>query len=48
MLLSFTRDPEGRQHYGTEIQGMGRHKRIKINGVLPSESSIRCIILDFP
>jgi hypothetical protein len=46
MLLSFTEDPEGRQHYGTQIQGMALSNRLRINHELPPGSRIRYIILD--
>jgi hypothetical protein len=46
MLLSFMEGPEGRQHYGTQIQGVERDKHLQIKEVLPPMSSIRSIILD--
>lgn len=46
MLLSFMEGPEGRQHYGTQIQGANRYKPLPIKEVLPPMSSIRYIILD--
>ena len=48
MLLSFMEGPEGRQHYGTEIQGMIGQNRLPIKRLLPPRSSICCIILNFP
>ena len=46
MLLSFTEDPEGRQHYGTYTQGMVLSNRLRISQVLPPGGSIRYITLD--
>jgi hypothetical protein len=44
MLLSFTRDPEGQQHDGKQIQGRVLDNYLPIKQILLSRTSILGII----